>query len=167
MSRPSNWTEEIDCPEEAREFYRLLNRLQHTEVFTPCHIWLAKAKNGNSPVIKWKHKVQKVVYVLASHLLLDIGTKNTCNNPLCVNPFHQLKSTQKIEPIHIPKYVPTEFIESIGTDDDYIELIVYAIDKNAVKRPYNFENIRPHIAFEDIGDEKLKMCLAKMEKMEK
>lgn len=161
--RPVTWYSQINAPEKAIQFYKMLAELVDDPAFEICHVFDG-AKSGNTPVIKHRGKTVSIVNVIAPLLALDVGRKQ-CDTVGCCNPLHYLKASPET---FVSAEKDKEFVPQVDapTGADYAEVVEYEIDRGELPypKPYAFADFRPHINVLDLSDAQLQMALEHLNK---
>lgn len=156
--RPKEWASLITAPEKALRFYELMAELVDSVDFEICHVF-SGAKNGNTPVIKHKGKVRSIASVIGPFLTLDIGRKQ-CSTFGCCNPFHYMKADRS--DFVVKNNTPEPLLQiPLPSGEEFAEVVQYEIDRQALryKKPYQFDDLRPHIDQIDLSDVQLMVAL--------
>jgi hypothetical protein len=157
MARPPKWAEKIQAPEDAMEFYRLIQKLQTSTAFRECHPFSGATIN-HVPYISWENSTTALPKVLLGFLGIPYR-QQICKTHGCANPFHYVDVGLQTPTLKGLKG-PTSSPHRPDSTEAYIELIEYEVDKAGVD--LNFESVRPLIPVEDISDELLNLAIAKM-----
>jgi hypothetical protein len=155
MARPPKWAEKIEAPEEALEFYRIVQKLQTSTAFRECHVYDGATIN-HVPFISWDSTVTALPKVLLGFLGMPYRHQ-TCKTHGCANPFHYTDSdpdSPTLKGMKRPGKAPLRPDSTAAL----VELIEYHIDTADVEP--TFENLRPLIPIEDMSDQLLTVSLA-------
>lgn len=140
------------------ELYRLIERLQNSDVFTECHPFAGAGING-LPMISWKGKNRSLPSVILSYLALPVGRRR-CSTPNCANPFHFMGQPSIVYETH--PLLQSQEATPQHSIDDYLEAVEEVIDSKSLQRPYTLEKLRPYIPVEDIPDLYLTLVIEKL-----
>lgn len=157
MARPPKWAEKIKAPDDALEFYRIVQKLQTSTAFRECHVYEGATIN-HVPFISWEGTVTALPKVLLGFLGMPYRHQ-TCKTHGCANPFHYTESdpdSPTLKGLKKPAKAPLR----PDSNAALVELIEYYMDQAGVGA--TFQELRPLIPQEDMTDELLTLALANM-----
>lgn len=161
MARPPNWASKITAPEEALEFYRMIEKLQTSDAFRTCHIYKGAALN-HVPVISWRGKVTALPRIVLGFLGIPYR-KSICKNHGCCNPFHYVDLDEERPKPLTGMAMPEKEVYRGTPLEDYVQTVEYVLDANGYPPETNdFQVIRHLIPRGDIPDELLQQTLEHM-----